>query len=37
MVEIPEDFARGIAEREGEPGRAWVASLPELADELLER
>ncbi|GAB3423968.1 aminoglycoside phosphotransferase family protein [Flindersiella endophytica] len=37
MVEIPEDFARGIVDREGEDGRAWVAGLPGLADELLRR
>lgn len=37
MVEIPEDFARLTIEREGEAGRAWMASLPGLVDELLQR
>src|SRR5882757_8789736 len=37
MVEIPADFARGVAEREGEPGRVWIDSLPDLIDEFLHR
>src|SRR5882757_2596507 len=37
MVEIPADFARGVTEREGEPGRAWVESLPGLINEFLHR
>jgi streptomycin 6-kinase len=37
MIEIPEDFARQVLEREGDPGRAWLASLPALVDELLVR
>lgn len=37
MVEIPTYFARGVVEREGEPGRAWVESLPDLIDQSLGR
>ena len=37
MIEIPEDFARQLINREGAPGRAWLASLPGLVDELLSR
>ncbi|MFH8488276.1 aminoglycoside phosphotransferase family protein [Streptomyces longisporoflavus] len=37
MIETPEDFAASTVRREGERGRAWLASLPELADELLDR
>ena len=37
MIEIPEAFARGTIDREGEPGAAWLASLPEIVAELLER
>lgn len=37
MAEIPEDFARIILDREGDPGRVWLASLPDLVDELLRR
>ncbi|MFI1235385.1 aminoglycoside phosphotransferase family protein [Nocardia salmonicida] len=37
MIEIPEAFARETISREGEPGRAWIATLPRLADELLQR
>jgi streptomycin 6-kinase len=37
MVEVPGDFARHLIHREGEPGRAWVASLPGLVDGFLRR
>ncbi|MFI9721498.1 aminoglycoside phosphotransferase family protein [Streptomyces sp. NPDC052396] len=37
MLLIPEGFAQHTIDREGEPGRAWLASLPDLADELLHR
>ncbi|MCJ0874763.1 aminoglycoside phosphotransferase family protein [Streptomyces sp. AP-93] len=37
MIEIPERFTQSTIEREGEHGRAWVASLPALAGELLEQ
>lgn len=34
---IPESFARGTVAREGDGGRTWLAALPGLVDELLER
>ncbi|MGY0499086.1 aminoglycoside phosphotransferase family protein [Nocardia sp. FBN12] len=37
MIDIPEVFAHETISREGEPGRAWIAALPRLADELLQR
>lgn len=37
MTEIPEEFARGTVEREGEPGAVWLAGLPRTVDGLLER
>ncbi|MET9244829.1 aminoglycoside phosphotransferase family protein [Nonomuraea sp. NPDC003709] len=37
MVGIPEAFARSTVEREGDPGAAWLAELPGIVDELLER
>ncbi|MEQ4207943.1 aminoglycoside phosphotransferase family protein [Actinopolymorpha sp. B9G3] len=37
MVEVPEEFARNTIGREGDPGRAWVASLPGLVDEFLQQ
>ncbi|MFE6163512.1 aminoglycoside phosphotransferase family protein [Streptomyces sp. NPDC056486] len=37
MIDPPEDFAASTVQREGERGRSWLASLPELADELLDR
>lgn len=36
-IEVPEGFARSTVQREGERGRAWLATLPGLADELLRR
>lgn len=36
-IEVPEGFALSTAQREGERGRAWLATLPDLADELLRR
>jgi streptomycin 6-kinase len=37
MIEIPADFARQLVDREGDPGRAWLASLPDLVEQLLSR
>lgn len=37
MIEIPDDFASSTIDREGEGSRTWLASLPVLVDELLER
>ncbi|WP_026257667.1 aminoglycoside phosphotransferase family protein [Actinopolymorpha alba] len=37
MIAIPEDFAGQLVDREGDLGRAWLASLPGLVDELLVR
>jgi streptomycin 6-kinase len=37
MVAIPEAFTRATIEREGQPGAAWLAALPGIVDELLER
>ncbi|WP_369183914.1 aminoglycoside phosphotransferase family protein [Streptomyces sp. Y1] len=37
MIGIPEAFGRATVAREGEPGAAWVAELPRIVDELLER
>ncbi|MEV6753568.1 aminoglycoside phosphotransferase family protein [Streptomyces sp. NPDC051214] len=36
-IEVPEDFALGTVQREGERGQAWLATLPGLAAELLGR
>lgn len=36
-IEVPEGFALSTIQREGERGRAWLATLPNLADELLRR
>lgn len=35
MVDVPEEFAKGTAAREGRAGAAWIATLPGLAEELL--
>ncbi|SOD64352.1 streptomycin 6-kinase/streptomycin 6-kinase [Streptomyces zhaozhouensis] len=37
MFEVPEAFAQDTVAREGEAGTAWLARLPALVDELLER
>ncbi|MQY21791.1 aminoglycoside phosphotransferase family protein [Nocardia macrotermitis] len=37
MIEVPEEFVRIKSENEGERGRGWVATLPGLVDELLEK
>ncbi len=37
MIEISEDFARQLINREGDAGRAWLASLPALIDRLVVR
>lgn len=37
MVDVPEVFAREIVDREGAPGERWIAALPALVEELLER
>jgi streptomycin 6-kinase len=36
-IGIPEAFARGTIAREGERGARWLATLPELIAELVER
>ncbi|MFC8131928.1 aminoglycoside phosphotransferase family protein [Streptomyces sp. NPDC057302] len=36
-IEVPEDFALSTVQREGERGRAWLATLPELVAELAGR
>ncbi|MEU6173717.1 aminoglycoside phosphotransferase family protein [Streptantibioticus parmotrematis] len=37
MIGIPQAFAHGTVEREGEAGQAWLAELPGIVDELLRR
>lgn len=37
MIGIPEAFARGTIEREGEVGATWIAELPAIVTELLGR
>ncbi|WP_393063173.1 aminoglycoside phosphotransferase family protein [Streptomyces sp. LN549] len=37
MIGIPEAFARGTIEREGEVGATWIAELPVIVTELLGR
>ncbi|HEU5029163.1 MAG TPA: aminoglycoside phosphotransferase family protein [Spirillospora sp.] len=37
MVVIPEVFARSTVEREGEAGSEWLAELPGIVKDLLER
>jgi streptomycin 6-kinase len=37
MIAIPEEFAQGTIEREGEAGSAWLAELPGIVEELLGR
>lgn len=37
MVVIPEAFARSTVEREGEAGTEWLAGLPGIVKELLDR
>ncbi|MEV6382536.1 aminoglycoside phosphotransferase family protein [Streptomyces sp. NPDC051773] len=37
MIEVPDAFVRSTVEREGEPGAAWLAELPCVVDELLDR
>ncbi len=37
MIGTPEAFSRSTIEREGEPGAAWLAELPGIVDELLQR
>ena len=37
MIDLPEAFTRTTVEREGEPGAAWLADLPGIVDELLDR
>ncbi|MFB4301459.1 aminoglycoside phosphotransferase family protein [Actinomadura sp. NTSP31] len=34
---VPEAFARSTVEREGEPGARWIAELPGIVKELMER
>jgi streptomycin 6-kinase len=37
MIAVPETFVQGTVEREGAAGAAWLAELPSLVVELLER
>ncbi|MEU4893348.1 aminoglycoside phosphotransferase family protein [Streptomyces sp. NPDC044780] len=37
MIVVPEVFARSTVEREGDPGAAWLATVPGIVKELLER
>ncbi|RKN37180.1 aminoglycoside phosphotransferase family protein [Streptomyces hoynatensis] len=37
MVRIPEEFARLTVDREGEPGRRWLAGLAGIVEELTAR
>jgi streptomycin 6-kinase len=37
MIPVPETFVRSTVGREGAAGAAWVAELPGLVDQLLER
>ncbi|WP_129840815.1 aminoglycoside phosphotransferase family protein [Streptomyces sp. RFCAC02] len=37
MTDIPKRLAEGTIAREGDAGRAWIAALPGLVDDLLER
>ncbi|MDQ1046688.1 aminoglycoside phosphotransferase family protein [Streptomyces sp. V4I2] len=37
MTAVPETFVRTTVDREGAAGAAWIAELPGLVDELLER
>ncbi|WP_406493827.1 aminoglycoside phosphotransferase family protein [Streptomyces sp. NBC_01604] len=37
MIGVPETFVRTTVDREGAAGAAWIAELPGLVDELLER
>ena len=37
MIEIPEAFVRGTVDREGERGRRWADTLPELVTRLVEQ
>ncbi|MEV8371852.1 aminoglycoside phosphotransferase family protein [Kribbella sp. NPDC056861] len=37
MIDIPEAFARTTVEREGAAGTAWLATLPALVADLLDR
>ncbi|MGW0707978.1 aminoglycoside phosphotransferase family protein [Streptomyces sp. NPDC002643] len=37
MIDVPDSFVRTTVGREGEPGAAWLAELPGIVAELLER
>jgi streptomycin 6-kinase len=37
MIGTPEAFVRSTVQREGEPGAVWLAELPSIVAELLER
>ncbi|MGW2957791.1 aminoglycoside phosphotransferase family protein [Streptomyces sp. NPDC001220] len=37
MIGIPEGLARGTIDREGDRGAAWIAGLPAIVEDLLER
>jgi streptomycin 6-kinase len=37
VIDIPDEFARQTALREGEPGQTWLDTLPDIVDSLLQR
>src|SRR6201991_1794485 len=37
MFRVPEAFGRSTVEREGERGAAWLAELPSIVEELVDR
>ncbi|MZD10584.1 kinase, partial [Streptomyces sp. SID5785] len=37
MIVIPEEFVRTTVEREGSAGAAWLAEVPGIVADLLER
>ncbi|MFJ6379258.1 aminoglycoside phosphotransferase family protein [Kitasatospora sp. NPDC092039] len=37
MITVPDALARTTVDREGAPGSAWIAELPRIASELLDR
>ncbi|MFI9381663.1 aminoglycoside phosphotransferase family protein [Kutzneria sp. NPDC052558] len=37
MITVPTGFAQAIIRREGEAGRAWIASLPAIVESLLRQ
>jgi streptomycin 6-kinase len=37
VITVPEAFAEATVKREGQPGAAWLADLPGIVDDLLDR